>query len=162
MDIKELAENAAKGIQPTKEQLMDLTQRELYDFTVLVDKLKAKNEQKKRLDSLKKTLATKKSIELQSNDGKKTWIVSTHAIERFIERGPQCKDVLALIAKDLSLLTPAREKSKKHRAASLFNHNFEGAKYYFGKFTGLLYVVVNKNIVKTCHKNESKRWKHGS
>lgn len=89
MDIKELAENAAKGIQPTKEQLMDLTQRELYDFTVLVDKLKAKNDQKKRLDSLKKTLATKKSIELQSNDGKKTWIVSTHAIERFIEREGQ-------------------------------------------------------------------------
>jgi hypothetical protein len=38
-------------------------------------------------------------------------------------------------------------------------HRFEHVEYYFGKHTGLLYVVTKNNTIKTVHKNESKRWK---
>ena len=157
MDIKELAQKAAEGIQPTKEQLMEMTQRELYDFTILVEKMKKKLEQKRKQDKLLEQVKEKKSIVVKCKDNSE-WIVTAHAIERFMARGPQGCDALELITRDLDKLTPARE-NKRHRAVSLLNHNFEGAKYYFGKCTGLLYLVVNKNVVKTCHKNVSKRWK---
>ena len=167
MDIKKIAEDFVEhGVQPSKEQLMDMTQKELYDFTFLVESLKkkaeAEAERKKNYAYIESCIKSNQSvvvIVMKEDGGSEEWIVTPHALQRFVERGPQnCKDILKLLSKDLSKMTSAKA-SKRHRTASLLNHHFEGAKYYFGRLTGLLYVVVDKNVVKTCHRNESKRWK---
>lgn len=162
-ELNTLAQKASEGIQPTKEQLDSMTMAELWKFTELVEKLKRIKEGTSRrmqqLDMLKRLIDVGKKFCLKSDDGK-NWTLTSHAIHRFLERCndvDSCYDLIGLLKKDLTNPIPATEK-KLDLFFSRMNHK-EETEYRFGSCTGLLYVVVDGHIIKTVHRNESKRWK---
>ena len=70
-------------------------------------------------------------------------------------------DLVLGIAKDLAGAADAKQ-DKKHTLYSLLSHGIEPAAYKFGKCTGMVYVIVKGNVVKTCHRNESQRWERAA
>ena len=161
--IKELAHKAAKeGVTLTKEQCMEMSIQDLAQYDFLVEKYKTKLEADNNTTcsnwhSLGEMCLKGKHIEIEA--GNTQYTITPHALKRFIERGPEgCKKPLKLIAKDLDGAVDAKQDCK-HTVYSLLSHNIEPAKYKIGKLTGMLYVIIKGNVVKTCHKNESKRWK---
>ena len=164
-EMKSLAKKlVSDGVQPSKEQLDSMTGLELYEFSYMVDKLKRQHERevlrREQLKTVDACVREGKSFQIQ---GSRVWTVTPHALVRFIERGPQeCKDPLGLMTRDLTNPTPARIPKKGCKLLSLVSHGMEHADYYFGKLTGLLYVVVRGDTIKTVHRNESKRWKRAA
>lgn len=161
--IKELAHKAAEeGVTLTKEQCMEMSIQDLAQYDFLVEKYKTKLEADNNTTcsnwhSLGEMCLKRKHIEIEA--GNTQYTITPHALKRFIERGPEgCKKPLKLIAKDLDGAVDAKQDCK-HTVYSLLSHNIEPAKYKIGKLTGMLYVIIKGNVVKTCHKNESKRWK---
>ena len=161
--IKELAHKAAEeGVTLTREQCMEMSIQDLAQYDFLVEKYKAKLEADNNTTcsnwhSLGEMCLKRKHIEIEA--GNTQYTITPHALKRFIERGPEgCKKPLKLIAKDLDGAVDAKQDCK-HTVYSLLSHNIEPAKYKIGKLTGMLYVIIKGNVVKTCHKNESKRWK---
>ena len=161
--IKELAHKAAEeGVTLTKEQCMEMSIQDLAQYDFLVEKYKAKLESESSA-----SCSSMRSLEELCFEGQPTvveagntqYTITPHALKRFIERGPErCKKPLKLIARDLDGAVDAKQDCK-HTVYSLLSHNIEPAKYKIGKLTGMLYVIIKGNVVKTCHKNESKRWK---
>ena len=166
--IKELAHKAAEeGVTLTKEQCAEMSMQDLAQYDFLVEKYKAKLEKAKLEAGSNMACSNMRSLEELCLEGQPTKIeagntqytITPHALKRFIERGPEgCKKPLKLIAKDLDGAVDAKQDCK-HTVYSLLSHNIEPAKYKIGKLTGMLYVIIKGNVVKTCHKNESKRWK---
>ena len=166
--IKELAHKAAEeGVTLTKEQCMEMSIQDLAQYDFLVEKYKTKLEKAKLEAGSNMACSNMHSLEELCLEGQPTKIeagntqytITPHALKRFIERGPEgCKKLLKLIAKDLDGAVDAKQDCK-HTVYSLLSHNIEPAKYKIGKLTGMLYVIIKGNVVKTCHKNESKRWK---
>lgn len=161
-ELNMLAQKAAGGIQPAKEQLDSMTMAELWKFTELVEKLKQIKEGASRrmqqLDTLRRLVDAGKKLCLKSDDGK-NWTLTSHAVHRFLERCndvDSCYDIIGLLKKDLTDPPHATEK-KLDLFFSRMDHK-EDAEYRFGSCTGLLYVVVGGHIIKTVHRNESKRW----
>ena len=148
--INELALKAVEeGVNLTKNQCMEMSMQDLVQYDFLVKKYKAALEVKLCLGGQ----PTKIEV------GSMTYTVIPHALKRFIERGPKgCKKPLSLIARDLDGAVDINQ-DRKHLVFSLLNHGIEPATYKIGKLTGMLYVIVKDNVVKTCHWNESKRWK---
>ena len=161
--IKELAHKAAEeGVTLTKEQCMEMSIQDLAQYDFLVEKYKTKLEAGSNM-----ACSSMRSLEELCFEGQPTvveagntqYTITPHALKRFIERGPErCKKPLKLIARDLDGAVDAKQDCK-HTVYSLLSHNIEPAKYKIGKLTGMLYVIIKGNVVKTCHKNESKRWK---
>lgn len=165
-ELKELAHKAAEeGAVLTKEQCMQMSMQDLAQYDMLVERYKAKLEaanEPKALDEHGKMelCLSGKSIELDANGT--TYTITSHALKRFIERGPEgCKRPLKVIAKDLAGAAEAKQ-DKKHTLYSLLSHGIEPAAYKFGKCTGMVYVIVKGNVVKTCHRNESQRWERAA
>ena len=161
--IKELAHKAAEeGVTLTREQCMEMSMQDLAQYDFLVEKYKAKLEAGSsaacsNMRSLEELCLEGQPTKIEA--GGMSYTVTPHALKRFIERGPEgCKKPLKLIAKDLDGAIDAKQDCK-HTVYSLLSHNIEPAKYKIGKLTGMLYVIIKGNVVKTCHKNESKRWK---
>ena len=166
--IKELAHKAAEeGVTLTKEQCTEMSMQDLAQYDFLVEKYKAKLE-KAKLEADNNTTCSNwhslgemclKGQHIEIEAGNIQYTITPHALKRFIERGPErCKKPLELIARDLDGAVDAKQDNK-HTLYSLLSHNIEPAKYKIGKLTGMLYVIIKDNVVKTCHKNESKRWK---
>lgn len=160
--IKELAHKAAEeGVTLTKEQCMEMSMQDLAQYDFLVEKYKAKLEAGSSAAcsstrSLEELCLEGQPAEIEA--GGMLYTVTTHALKRFIERGPEkCKKPLKLIARDLDGAAEAKQ-DRKHTVYSLLSHSIEPAVYKIGKLTGMLYVIVKGNVVKTCHRNESKRW----
>lgn len=87
-------------------------------------------------------------------------VFSSHAIERAKERneklaGRRCIEVAAALYNGLMKAEDV-ECKWKYRAMQLLNHKFKNAKYKKSKH-GMLYVLEG-NVVKTVHWNESKRF----
>ena len=164
-NIKELAKKTAfSNYVPSDAELQSMTYKQRHDFESLVKNLKIQPctppTRIQRFNTISKSIAKNKPINIVSNSGEH-FKISPHAIQRFLERCPtaaSCNNIFALIKKDLSHLKPAFE-NEHDLFMSKLSHNFENAKYAFGGITGLLYVIINKNIVKTIHRNESGRWK---
>lgn len=162
-EMKELAHKAVdEGAVLTKEQCMQMSMQDLAYYDMLVEKYRARAE----ADSKPEALGEKAKIELCLEEGKcieidaggSKYTVTPHALRRFIERGPEgCKKPLDVMARDLVHASEAKQ-DRKHTVYSLLSHNIEPAEYKLGKLTGMLYVIVKGNVVKTCHRNESKRW----
>lgn len=162
-ELNTLAQKAAEGIQPTKEQLDSMTMAGLWKFTKLVEKLKQVKEGTSRrmqqLDMLRRLADAGKKFGFKSDDGK-NWTLTPHAIHRFLERCndvDSCYDLVGLLKKDLTN-PPCATENKLDLLFSRMSHR-EEAECRFGSCTGLLYAVVSGHIVKTVHRNESKRWK---
>lgn len=161
--IKELAHKAAEeGVTLTREQCMEMSMQDLVQYDFLVEKYKAKLEAESSAASSSTRSLEELCLEGQPAEieaGSTLYTVTPHALKRFIERGPEgCKKPLNLIARDLDGAAEAKQDSK-HTVYSLLSHSIEPATYKIGKLTGMLYVIVKGNVVKTCHWNESKRWK---
>lgn len=87
------------------------------------------------------------------------WHVTKHAIKRFNERTDALshENPTRYLAKDLHGSKLATTADAKAKVLALLNHHLENAEYRFGKHTGILYVIVDGRV-KTCHKNEAKRY----
>lgn len=162
MDIISLAKKCAyKGIQPTKDEIMAMSNKDLYDFTYYTEKFKQRKEReltrKNILAQFNNAIKSNQNILIQAS---KVWTFTPHAIKRLLERGPSdCINLLDLVKRDLTNPIPGRFSKRNFKAYQMMAHRFEHVEYYFGKHTGLLYVVTKNNTIKTVHKNESKRWK---
>ena len=165
-ELKELAHKAAEeGAVLTKEQCMQMSMQDLAQYDMLVERYRAKLEAGSEPSALdergrEELCLSGKSVEVDA--GGAAYVVTPHALKRFIERGPEgCKRPLKLIAKDLAGAADAKQ-DKKHTLYSLLSHGIEPAAYKFGKCTGMVYVIVKGNVVKTCHRNESQRWERAA
>lgn len=162
--LKQLAKQCAlNGSLLTKEQLLDMSTYEIYQFEMHVKRLKDKyhtkykNEKNEKL--INNALKTNSSLNITSVDGT-NWILTSHALKRFISRSnfKTTDNILACIKSDLNKPLKATFSKARFKVRALLNHNFEKAEYYFGKTTHLLYVVINGNIIKTCY-NDGGRFK---
>jgi hypothetical protein len=160
--LKHLAEQCAlNDYQLTKEQLLDMSMHEIYKFEMYVKKFKDKYHTKYENEKLIcNALKTNSSLDITSADGT-NWILTPHAIKRFISRSKYKinDDILACIKSDLNKPFKADFSKKHFKINALLNHNFVSAEYYFGKTTHLLYVVIDGNVIKTCHNNDGDRFK---
>lgn len=162
MNIVSLAKKCAyEGIQPTKDEIMAMSNKDLYDFTYYTEKFKQQKEheltRKNVLAQFHNAIKSNQNILIQAS---KVWTFTPHAIKRLLERGPSdCIDLLDLLKRDLTDPIPGKFSKKNFKAYQMMTHRFEHTEYYFGKLTGLVYVVTKNNTIKTVHKNESKRWK---
>lgn len=166
MTTSELKETAKRFVEagelPAKDWIMSLSWAELAMYTAFVEKSKEKAEKLKIQTQHEKLvndcIETGEELHLQTPH-RLTWILSSHALRRFIERAPKSySDPICCLEKDLDNPIPAKFTSKRKHGFALCRHNFEEATYWFGKVTGMLYVMVG-NRVKTCHRNEAKYWK---
>ena len=155
--LKHLAEQCAlNGSQPTKEQLLDMSIYEMHQFSILVEKIKTKIENE---NSIKNCLKNRTDLKISTDDGS-SWILTPHALKRFIERSKYKTDnTLGTIKTDLNKPFKADFSKKHFKINALFNHSFESAEYYFGRTTHLLYVVIDDNVIKTCYNNDGNRFK---
>ena len=162
MDIVSLAKKCAyEGIQPTKDEIMAMSNKDLYDFTYRTEKFKQQKERELTRENVLaqfyNAIKSNQNILIQAS---KVWTFTPHAIKRLLERGPSdCIDLLDLLKRDLTDPIPGRFSKRNSKAYQMMTHRFEHTEYYFGKLTGLVYVVTTNNTIKTVHKNESKRWK---
>jgi hypothetical protein len=159
--LKHLAEQCAlNDCQPTKEQLLDMSMHEIYKFEMYVKKFKDKYHTKYENEKLIcNALKTNSNLDITSADGT-NWILTPHAIKRFISRSKYktTDNILSCIKSDLNKPFKATFSKACYNVSALLNHNFEKVEYYFGKTTHLLYVVINGNIIKTCY-NDGGRFK---
>lgn len=163
--IKELAKKVAfDNYVPSNAEIQSMTYKQCHDFKSLVKHLKIQPytppTRIQQLNTIRKSIAKNKPISIVSNSGE-CFKISPHAMQRFLERCPMvdsCNNIFALIKKDISHLKPAFE-NENDLFMSRLSHDFENAKYAFGGITGLLYVIIDGNTVKTIHRNESGRWK---
>lgn len=161
MDIISLAMKCAySGIQLTKDEIMAMSNKDLYDFTYHTEKFKQQKERELTRENVlaqfHDAIKSNQNILIQAS---KVWTLTPHAIKRLLERGPSdCKNLLDLVKRDLTNPIPGRFSKRKYKTYQMMAHGFEHVEYYFGKRTGLVYVVKKNNIIKTVHKNESKRW----
>ncbi len=159
--LKQLAEQCAlNGSLLTKEQLLDMSTYEIYQFETYVKRLKDKYHTKYENEKLiSNALKTNTSLNITSVDGT-NWILTSHALKRFISRSnfKTTDNILACIKSDLNKPSKATFSKARFKVSALLNHNFEKVEYYFGKTTHLLYVVINGNIIKTCY-NDGGRFK---
>jgi hypothetical protein len=160
--LKHLAEQCAlNGSQPTKEQMLDMSMYEMYQFEIYVNKFKDKYYTKYENEKLiSNALKTNSNLDITSADGT-NWILTPHAIKRFISRSKYKinDDILSCIKSDFNKPFKADFSKKHFKVNALLNHNFVSAEYYFGKTTHLLYVVIDGNVIKTCYNNDGNRFK---
>jgi hypothetical protein len=160
--LKQLAKQCALNCsQLTKEQLLDMSMYEIYQFEILVKKFKDKHHTKHENEKLiHNALKTNSSLDITSTDGT-NWILTPHALKRFMSRSKYTTtdDILACIKSDLNKPFKATFSKACFKVNALLNHDFKNAEYYFGKTTHLLYVIVDGNVIKTCHNNDSDRFK---
>jgi hypothetical protein len=160
--LKHLAEQCAlNSSQPTKEQLLDMSTYEMYQLEMYIKKFKDKYHTKHENEKLIcNTLKTNSNLNITSADGT-NWILTPHALKRFISRSKYTNtdNILACIKSDLNRPFKATFSKKHFKVNALLNHDFENAEYYFGKTTHLLYVVIDGNVIKTCHNNDGDRFK---
>lgn len=162
MKIDELKQLAKVGSLLTKEQLLNMSTYEIYQFEMYVKKFKDKYHTKYENEKLiSNALKTNSNLDIITADGT-NWILTPHTLKRFISRSKHkytTDDILSCIKSDLNKPFKATFSKKRFKINALLNHDFENAEYYFGKTTHLLYVVIDGNVIKTCHNNDGDRFK---
>ena len=91
------------------------------------------------------------------DDNPKADSITSHSVIRFLQRsGEEPSKWIIGYLNDLLMDTMEVAVRDDSKVKQLLNHDMADAKYYFNVKTGFIFVVVD-GIVKTVHRNESKR-----
>ena len=162
MDRTELKELARSSKILTNEDLSKMSRNDLYWYGIYKERW-LKQQAKEQLNPCElpvmKFHEEDGTMDVKIKGTDRYWHVTKHAIKRFNERTDALshKNPNKYLANDLYGSRPATTADAKAKVLALLNHHLEEAEYRFGKHTGILYVIVDGRV-KTCHKNEAKRY----